>query len=399
MTGPTPKTSVRDVPEARTATASFFLVSRSWASMRRRSARNSAASSGRACRTAPHGSAPSRIGGLSCVFPCEAAGDQLAQHGVQPAGDLGPGPAQVPVPLGPYLQHRRVVIGPDRPAGGRAQRRDRDRAGVVGVVLVHRSRRPAAAPGRRAWAGRPAPARRRRPAAGPAGAPGPPAPPTAQVRCGQAAAHASSRSAWAAEARTRTWPSGSSAAPIATAVCEPLCGSTPIITAATIYPFPRFVQVGPRRACLIPDRSASHLLRATPRQDPTGRHVVSKPDHRPAGSGYESQAYRTSERYDPGRNAYTESAIRRISHVGTIPSVTMRDRHSRHRAVRDAATAQVTVTADQDRTARKLDRAYEFIGQLAAAPDPGPLLDAVRAARSAGAALAAAGAPRAPTMA
>ena len=57
------------------------------------------------------------------------------------------------------------------------------------------------------------------------------------------------------------------------------------------------------------------------------------------------------------------------------------------------------MTADQDRTARKLDRAYEFIGQLAAAPDPGPLLDAVRAARSAGAALAAAGAPRAPTMA
>src|SRR5262249_33100028 len=39
---------------------------------------------------------------------------------------------------------------------------------------------------------------------------------------------------------------------------------------------------------------------------------------------------------------------RRISHVGIIPSVTMRDRDSRHRAVRDAATAQVTVTADQD---------------------------------------------------
>jgi hypothetical protein len=38
---------------------------------------------------------------------------------------------------------------------------------------------------------------------------------------------------------------------------------------------------------------------------------------------------------------------RRISHVGTIPSVTMRDRDSRHRAVRDAATAQVMVTANQ----------------------------------------------------
>jgi hypothetical protein len=41
-------------------------------------------------------------------------------------------------------------------------------------------------------------------------------------------------------------------------------------------------------------------------------------------------------------------AYRRISHVGTIPSVTTRDLHSRHRAVRDAATAQVAVTADQD---------------------------------------------------
>ena len=37
MTGPTPKSPVRLVPEAGTATASFFLVSRSRASMRRRS--------------------------------------------------------------------------------------------------------------------------------------------------------------------------------------------------------------------------------------------------------------------------------------------------------------------------------------------------------------------------
>ena len=36
----------------------------------------------------------------------------------------------------------------------------------------------------------------------------------------------------AAQARTRSSPSGSSAALIATAVCEALCGSTPIITAA-----------------------------------------------------------------------------------------------------------------------------------------------------------------------
>ena len=60
MTGPTPKTSVRVVREALTATASFFLVSRSWASRWRKSARNSPASSARASATAPDGVADSR---------------------------------------------------------------------------------------------------------------------------------------------------------------------------------------------------------------------------------------------------------------------------------------------------------------------------------------------------
>jgi hypothetical protein len=41
-----------------------------------------------------------------------AAGDQVAEHRVQPAHDLVAGPAQVAVPLGPDLQHGRVVIGP-----------------------------------------------------------------------------------------------------------------------------------------------------------------------------------------------------------------------------------------------------------------------------------------------
>src|SRR5260370_38316347 len=36
---------------------------------------------------------------------------------------------------------------------------------------------------------------------------------------------------------------------------------------------------------------------------------------------------------------------RRISHVSVIPSVTTRDRDSRHRAVRDAAAVQVAVSA------------------------------------------------------
>src|SRR5208282_554264 len=58
----------------------------------------------------------------------------------------------------------------------------------------------------------------------------------AQARCGQAAAQSSSRRACDADARTRSSPSGSSAGLIATAVCEPSCGSTPIITATTTSP-------------------------------------------------------------------------------------------------------------------------------------------------------------------
>ena len=116
--GPAPKTSVRVVPDARTAAVSFFFASRIWASTRRRSARNSAASSQRAASTAPDGVIAPGVSGVNCGDPLgHAAGDQLAQHRVQPAGHLGPGPAQVPVALGPHLQHRRVIIGADLAAG------------------------------------------------------------------------------------------------------------------------------------------------------------------------------------------------------------------------------------------------------------------------------------------
>lgn len=65
-----------------------------------------------------------------------AAGDQVAQHGVQAAGHLGPQGAQVPTPLGPQLQYRGVVLGCHRAHVFGAQRGDRHRAGVVGVVLI-----------------------------------------------------------------------------------------------------------------------------------------------------------------------------------------------------------------------------------------------------------------------
>jgi hypothetical protein len=77
----------------------------------------------------------------------DAAGDQLAQGRVQPAGDPGLVPTQVMMPPRPHPQHRAVIIGrylADRPG---AERRDRDRPGVVRVVLVHRLIRQQPDPG------------------------------------------------------------------------------------------------------------------------------------------------------------------------------------------------------------------------------------------------------------
>jgi hypothetical protein len=55
MTGPAPKTSVRLVPDAVTAVASFLFTSRRWASRWPMPASSSAASSRRALATGPAG--------------------------------------------------------------------------------------------------------------------------------------------------------------------------------------------------------------------------------------------------------------------------------------------------------------------------------------------------------
>ena len=65
-----------------------------------------------------------------------ATGDQVAEHGVQPAGDLVTQPRQVTVPLSPHVQHRRVVPGHHRPRCLEPQRRDRHRQRIVRVVLI-----------------------------------------------------------------------------------------------------------------------------------------------------------------------------------------------------------------------------------------------------------------------
>src|SRR5580658_2716648 len=65
MTGPTPNTSVRLVPDAVTAVVSFFLAPASLASMRRRSARCSSATSCQAPATASAGWCPARTTGAA----------------------------------------------------------------------------------------------------------------------------------------------------------------------------------------------------------------------------------------------------------------------------------------------------------------------------------------------
>jgi hypothetical protein len=89
------------------------------------------------------------------------------------------------------------------------------------------------------------------------------------------------RSAWPALARTRSSPSASSAALITTAVCEALCGSIPIITAAigrTSY-----LDAAKGTVAGTPDSRRSSLALAPllshdHGKAPASRHVVRKPD-------------------------------------------------------------------------------------------------------------------------
>src|SRR5712691_1589344 len=128
MTGPTPKTSVRLVPDALTAAVIFLRVSRSWMPGRRRSARCSPA---RPCQAAAMASAGScgcedRGGAGGGDVLAGAARDDLAQRCVQPAGGLAAEPGQLAVPPGPDPQGKSVIVGADLLADGRAERGDRD---------------------------------------------------------------------------------------------------------------------------------------------------------------------------------------------------------------------------------------------------------------------------------
>ena len=66
-----------------------------------------------------------QIGGLSWAdLTGDAASDEVAQHGVQPAGDPGVLAGEVAVTLGPHLHHRRVILGLHHTQISAAQRGD-----------------------------------------------------------------------------------------------------------------------------------------------------------------------------------------------------------------------------------------------------------------------------------
>ena len=282
-------------------------VSRSLASRRRRSSRYS--SSWRAVPVGPAGTtaASKRRGGGRADLLGDSAGDDLAQHRVQPAGRLATQPGQVAMPLGPHLQHRRMIIRGDRPPDRGAQRRDGHGPGIVRVALARPAVRqqPDPRPELRleiddALASRQQLLGQQMPLPGRAlHRPGPLRParsPPRQLR------------RLATLVRTRSLPSWVSAASIATAVCDPLCGSIPMITAATNGPFPPHAGIRrPRRAPLISDRPGVRTA-FEPRRDRT----------RQTGNSLTSQAAAR------GRQSRTEPARRVPGRYGKSPAVPAR---------------------------------------------------------------------------
>ena len=185
-----------------------------------------------------------------------------------------------------------MIITPGLPDLRRAQRGDRHRAGIAGIVLVD------VPGGQQPYPGGQLGRHVQHPLTGGQQLLGQQMPQPARAfhrpgRSGHARAHPSSRSAWTAEARTRSWPSGSSAALTATAVWEASCGSTPIITTAMTgisfrHPGMKTVTGTPNSR----DNTRAPSFEPRHGEAPARRHVVRKPSQRRAGSGYESQTCR-----------------------------------------------------------------------------------------------------------
>ena len=183
---------------------------------------------------------------------------------MQPTGAAGPGPAELACCASPTAATRRMIsrVSPLQASAACAPRPRSN---------SHRSRRscsigptpaPAPAPPTSPAHPTPVPPPRRAAARADSRPHQRTRPPT--IRSSKRAAQPNSSSTCRRDARTSTAANSTSSPSIATAVCDPLCGSTPIITVIPSVLPDRHAR-GPRWALLIPeDRRCSHLFRATP---------------------------------------------------------------------------------------------------------------------------------------
>ena len=198
--------------------------------------------------------------------------------------------------------HRGVISGAHHRQGRGPQGGDRDRPGIVRIALRGLARCPTPAPVTPTSPARSAPSPRRRRAAGRADSPShrPTPPPTSVARHRQPTPAAGSPD----DAPARTLIRRSSCSPRSSivAVCDPLCGSTPIITSIVGSSCLRLGTVAGT-----PDSKDWHVplvshTTARPRQADT-----SLDSQKMIGRQFESDPAGASRRYENPRDAYDYS--------------------------------------------------------------------------------------------
>ncbi len=160
---------------------------------------------------------------------------------------------------------------------------------------------------------------------------------TAQVRSGHALAHSLKRASCSGPDRTRNWPSVASCSSMATAVCEPLCGSMPIVTAMktsfghwgswTVAGTSDFRDSGARASFQPRHDEARRVGTPFGSQASSGRQTVNEPAHRTSRTLWpkrsalvdtQSDGYRISNVRYP-RLSQGIPAHRRALHNGSLP--------------------------------------------------------------------------------
>lgn len=186
---------------------------------------------------------------------------------MEPTGHPVVSPTQVGVALSPTGAAPPMIGASDRCEARCSQRRDRHRHSVVGIVLVRtpstqdpHSRRQRRRGIEHPLAGTDELLSEQVPEAA--------ADSIAHVRSSNPDAHRNNWSTWWRVDRTFTFASCISSRSTPTAVCEPLCGSTPMMTCMCSSA----IAFGETKAGT-PDYGSScvsHLFRATPRRNPRG---------------------------------------------------------------------------------------------------------------------------------